>query len=78
MNCSLEVMPQHLNRVEDSDWATSEGVFSSVEAILFIYFCVLGRCPVASHQLLLSFNWWIDSLNVLLQNVLINCVFIFL
>ena len=34
---------------EDSDWATPEGLFSSVEAILLlIYFCVLGRCPAAS------------------------------
>uniref|UniRef100_A0A674B2G7 Signal transducer and activator of transcription n=1 Tax=Salmo trutta TaxID=8032 RepID=A0A674B2G7_SALTR len=39
-----------LNWVEvRSDWATQEGVFSTVEAILlFIYFCVLDRCPVAS------------------------------
>ena len=40
---------------QDSDCATSEGVFSSVEAILLlIYFCVLGRCPVASP----NFCWW--------------------
>jgi hypothetical protein len=50
VNCSLEVMPHHLNWVEvRTDWANPEGVFSSVEAILLlIYFCLLGCCPVAS------------------------------
>ena len=32
---------------QDSDWATPEGVLSSV-LLLLIYFCVMGRCPVAS------------------------------
>lgn len=60
VNRPLEVMPQHLNGVgvQDSDWATPEGVFSSVEAILLlIYFYALGRCPVAITHPLLSFSW---------------------
>lgn len=50
-NRSLEVMTQNLNWVEvrTQDWATREGVFSSVEAIPFmIYFYALSRCSVAS------------------------------
>ena len=51
VNCSLEVMPQHLKSGwgQDSDWATSEGVISYFDNILLlIYICVLGRCPVHS------------------------------
>ena len=57
---------------QDSDWATPEGVFSSVEAILLlIYFCVLGRCPVASPNLYCVSIGELIAYN-LLQNILIN------
>ena len=50
VNCSGgHATASQLGWGQDSDWPTPEGVFSSVEAILLlIYFCVLGRCPVAS------------------------------
>lgn len=50
-NRSLEAMTQNLNWVEvrTQDCATREGVFSYVEAILFmIYFYALSHCSVAS------------------------------
>lgn len=48
--CSLVVMLQDLSGWgQDSNRATLEGVFSSVEAFRFlIYLCALGRCPIAS------------------------------
>ncbi len=48
------VKTSHSDWGQDSNWATSGGVFSSVEAILLlICSCVLGRCAVASPK----FSW---------------------